>query len=320
MGVGEIAESCMPVFVSICGEHTCVICALTHGGLLHVLRDRLGGSHGAGGLSQVGGPVADALWLQGFGVALLTLCGGKQKKETKITISTRKKNEHSMPSLSRVHRTETHTVLRVQPHTLAILAQVPLFPASSVYHPNEVGGRVHLLHGCCACGARAGSQKLLPPTQCVKTVSGNSSCKAYEVLEATCPGTRLTCSAEESVCRDGSELMTVHIDGRQTYNAGTGLIAEGSPVVATSTRGDAVNSSGRLIICDIQECVAAKARDWMRAFSVLIVQNLLYIALVVICAFIYNRRRATFWRKKTPAAPSEDFHYGLSGCCRDRRT
>ena len=47
---------------------------------------------------------------------------------------------------------------------------------------------------------------------------------------------------------------------------------------------------------------------------------LLYIALVVICALIYNRRRATFWHKKTPAAPSEDFQYNLFGCCRDRRT
>ena len=41
--------------------------------------------------------------------------------------------------------------------------------------------------------------------------------------------TRLTCSAEESVCRDGSELMTVHIDGRQTYDAGTGLIQKAAP-------------------------------------------------------------------------------------------
>ena len=113
---------------------------------------------------------------------------------------------------------------------------------------------------------------------------------------------------------------SVHIDGRQTYDAGTGLIAEGSPVVATTTLADAVNSSKRHIFNDIRECVAAKARDWMRAFSALIVQNLLYIALVVICAFICNRRRATFWRKKTPTAPSEDFHYGLFGCCRDRRT
>ena len=78
--------------------------------------------------------MADALCLQGFGVALLTLClfvGGKQKKETIITISTRKKNEHSMPSSSRVHRTETHTVFRVQPHPFANLAQVQLFPAVS---------------------------------------------------------------------------------------------------------------------------------------------------------------------------------------------
>ena len=82
--------------------------------------------------------MADALWLQGFGVALLTLClldGGKQQKETKITISTRKKNQHNMPSSSRVHRTETHTPLRVQPHPFAILPQVPLFPAPSATHP-----------------------------------------------------------------------------------------------------------------------------------------------------------------------------------------
>ena len=126
--------------------------------------------------------------------------------------------------------------------------------------------------------------------------------------------TRLTCLVGESVCRDGSELMTVHIERRQTHN---GLIAKGSPVVATTTPADAVNSSGRHIISDIRE---AQARDWMRAFSALIVQNLLHTALVVICAFIYNRRPATFWRKKTPAAPSGDFHYGLFGCCRDRRT
>ena len=97
------------------GTHLCNLCVDTRW-LAHVLRDLPDVSHGAGGLLQVGGPVADALWLQGFGVALLTLClvvGGKQKKETKITISTRKKNEHSMPSSSRVHRTETHTVLRV---------------------------------------------------------------------------------------------------------------------------------------------------------------------------------------------------------------
>ena len=46
--------------------------------------------------------------------------GGKQQKETKITISTRKKNEHNMPSSSRVYRTETHTPLRVQPLPFAI--------------------------------------------------------------------------------------------------------------------------------------------------------------------------------------------------------
>ena len=36
-----------------------------------------------------------------------------------------------MPSSSRVHRTKTHTSLRVLPHPFAILAQVPLFPAVS---------------------------------------------------------------------------------------------------------------------------------------------------------------------------------------------
>ena len=57
--------------------------------------------------------------------------------------------------------------------------------------------------------------------------------------------------------------MTVHIDGRQTCDAGTGLIAEGCPVVATTTPADAVNSSGRHIISGIRECVAAKVPDWM---------------------------------------------------------
>ena len=38
-----------------------------------------------------------------------------------------------MPSSSRVHRTETHTVLRVQPHPFANVAQVPLFPAVSQF-------------------------------------------------------------------------------------------------------------------------------------------------------------------------------------------
>ena len=116
------------------GTHLCNLCVDTRW-LAYVLRDRPDDSHGTGGLLQVSGPVADALWLQGFGVALLTLCllvGGKQKKETQITISTRKKNEHSMPSSSHVHRTETHIVLRVQPHTFANLARVPLFPAQVV--------------------------------------------------------------------------------------------------------------------------------------------------------------------------------------------
>ena len=121
--------------------HLCNLCVDTRW-LAHVLRNRPDGS---GGLLQVGGPLADALWRQGFGVALLTLylfVGGKQKKETKITISTRKKHEYSMPSSSRVHRTETHTVLRVQPHPFANLAQVPLFPAPSATHPGAALGRL----------------------------------------------------------------------------------------------------------------------------------------------------------------------------------
>ena len=80
-----------------CGDRTCVTCVDTRW-LAHVLRDRPDDSHGEGGLLQVGGPVADALWLQGFRVALLTLClfvGGKQQKETKITIRTSKKDEHA---------------------------------------------------------------------------------------------------------------------------------------------------------------------------------------------------------------------------------
>ena len=68
------------------------------------------------------GPVADALWLQGS--ALLTLClfvSGKQKKQKSQSIPA--KDEHNMPSLSRVHRTETHTVLRVATHTFTNLAK-----------------------------------------------------------------------------------------------------------------------------------------------------------------------------------------------------
>ena len=147
------------------GTHLCNLCVDTKC-LAHVLRDRPDGSHGAGGLLQVGGPVADALWLQGFGVALLTLClfvGGKQKKETKITISTRKENERNMPSSSRVHRTETHTALRVQPHPFAILAQVPLFPAPSATHPGAALGRL---------GVRVTNQPIRCWARCSSAVRG----------------------------------------------------------------------------------------------------------------------------------------------------
>ena len=112
----------MNVFLSgLWGTHLCHLCVDTRW-FAYVLRDRPDDSHGTGGLFQVGGPVADALWFQRFGEALLTLClvvGGKQKKETKITISIRKNVEHSMPSSSRVHRVKTHTSLRVLPHPFA---------------------------------------------------------------------------------------------------------------------------------------------------------------------------------------------------------
>ena len=93
--------------------------------------------------------MADALWFQGFGVAFLTLClfvGGKQKKE-------------NMPSSSRVHRTETHTVLRVQPHPFANLAHVPLFPAPSATHPGAALGRlgVRVTNQPTRCWARCSS-------------------------------------------------------------------------------------------------------------------------------------------------------------------
>ena len=55
------------------GTHLCNLCVDTRW-FAHVLRDRPDDSHGVGGLLQVGGPVADALWSQRFGVALLTLC------------------------------------------------------------------------------------------------------------------------------------------------------------------------------------------------------------------------------------------------------
>ena len=130
------------------GTHPCNLCVDTRW-FAHILRDRPDDSHGAGGLLQVGGPVADALWFQGFGVALLTLClvGGKQKKETKITTS------------SRVHRTKTHTALRVLPHPFAILAQVPLFPAPSATHPGAALGRlgVRVTNQPTRCWARCSS-------------------------------------------------------------------------------------------------------------------------------------------------------------------
>ena len=119
--------------------HLCNLCVDTRW-LAHVLRDRPDGSHGAGGLLQVGGPVADALWLQGFGVALLTLClfvGKKQQEETKITIRTTKMNMHPF----------------------ANLAQVSLFPAPSATHSEPALGRlgVRVTNQPTGCWARCSS-------------------------------------------------------------------------------------------------------------------------------------------------------------------
>ena len=84
-----VSPAVFSLFVlTILGTHLCNLCDDTRW-FAHVLRDRPDDSHGKGGLLQVEGPVADALWFQGFKVALLTLClfcGGKQKKVTKITI------------------------------------------------------------------------------------------------------------------------------------------------------------------------------------------------------------------------------------------
>ena len=168
-----------------CGERTCETCALTQGGLHTSCGIALTVPMGAGGLLQVGGPVADALWLQGFGVELRTLClfvGGKQKKETKITISTRKKNEHCMPSSSRVHRTETHTVLRVQPHPFTNLAPVPLFPAPSATHPAAALGRlgVRVTNQPTWCWARCSSAvRGLPRGQVPGTLGGTGTSVGY---------------------------------------------------------------------------------------------------------------------------------------------
>ena len=115
------------------GTHLCNLCVDTRW-FAHVLRDRPDDSHGAGGLLQVGGPVADALWLQRFGVALLTLrlvVGGKQKKDKKSqSVPERKLN------ITCLHRhvctVQKHTLLSVCYRTPSpFLAQVPLFPAPS---------------------------------------------------------------------------------------------------------------------------------------------------------------------------------------------
>jgi len=179
----------------------------------------------------------------------------------------------------------------------------------------------------CSITGFCGCASALEFMSCVaKACKGQCNCEggfhflnACEELAATCPGTEFTCSAEESTCHDGSELMKVHIDGWQTYNAGISRIAVGSPVIATTTPADAVTSSVRVAIGDIWRRVVPKARAWVHVFAGLIVQNLLYIALVVVCAFIYNTRRATFWRKKTPAAPSDHFNHGLFDCCNGTR-
>ena len=76
-------ERCQLIFCrlhDLWGTHLCNLCLDTRW-LAHVLRDRPDDFHGEGGLLQLGGPVADALWLQGFGVALLTLCLFVGKKQ-----------------------------------------------------------------------------------------------------------------------------------------------------------------------------------------------------------------------------------------------
>ena len=129
------------MYYRLLGTHLCNLCVDTRW-LAHVLRDRPDDSHGEGGLLQVGGPVADALWLQGFGVALLTLClfvGNKQQKETKITI--------------------LEPVRKMNMHPFANLAQVPLFPAPSATHPGAALGRlgVRVMNQPTGCWARCSS-------------------------------------------------------------------------------------------------------------------------------------------------------------------
>ena len=51
------------VFACLWGTHLCNLCVDTRW-LAHVLRDRPDDSYGEGGLLQVRGPVADALWFQ----------------------------------------------------------------------------------------------------------------------------------------------------------------------------------------------------------------------------------------------------------------
>ena len=85
--------------MTTCGRHTCVTCALNTRWLVHT---------SCGIVLTIPTGWVDCYWwvvqwpmhsgFKEFGVVLLTMClfvGGKQKKVTKITISTRKKSEHT---------------------------------------------------------------------------------------------------------------------------------------------------------------------------------------------------------------------------------
>ena len=61
--------------------------------------------------------------------------------ETPTVLRVNEQTKHATSS-SRVHRTETQTVLHVQSHSFANLAQVPLFPAPTATHPGAALGRL----------------------------------------------------------------------------------------------------------------------------------------------------------------------------------
>ena len=119
------------------GTHLCNVCVDTRW-LAHVLRDRPDGSHGAGGLLQVGGPVAGALWLQGFGercVCLLVV--SRRKKQKSQSVPERKMN-------TACHHRHVCTVQKHTPFSVCnrTPSQGPLFAAPSATHPGAALGRL----------------------------------------------------------------------------------------------------------------------------------------------------------------------------------